>query len=441
MRFVKDYWVHMLVVAVLLAVGAWIMVNTEWAQVDVPTPGKGEALVNPYYATEQLLSKLGGTVVKNPHLDELPPPHGRLIVSVNDLGLFIGREQRIKTWVEQGGHLVIPGELLGTGFLKGWLPIEVKKKQNNGGDDDDDDDDDEHQPHPASQASAAGAVPSAQKDTVQIDGSGCYKVAESPAVPARYPGQRDFLICNWFPTDTVYAPVQGRGKPLWQIDNRRGGTEAIRMPLGQGTVTVLDSFRTLGNRSALLGDDALLIAAALQAQRGAVFWFITEGSREGLLTWLWRRGGAAIVLTLLALALAVWRSAVRFGPIVRPVSINHRSMAEQVRGTGRFLRVHGSAALYAAQMRALHEAAAPRLKRYAQLDATARATAIAVATGLDRTALWRAMRIGVLDDARQSRALAAELELLERARRYLLAGTSAGASAGARAADLSTPSS
>jgi hypothetical protein len=89
--------------------------------------------------------------------------------------------------------------------------------------------------------------------------------------------------------------------------------------------------------------------------------------------------------------------------------------------------------LHAAQLRALDEAAAPRLKRYTQLDLTRRAAAIAMATGLDRTALLRAMTIDKSRTARQSYALAFDLMLLERARRRLLAGAKAGANGSASA--------
>jgi hypothetical protein len=322
----KDRWLHIVVALLVLAVGAWagwwIMANTEWKDVQVPTPAKGEALENPYYATEQLLRKLGGTVVKSPNLTAMPPPHGRLILLTQDWDTFAGRQQQLKTWVEQGGHLVIPGGFLDQDALKNWLPVAVEKRKND--DDDQDDDDDAKPSSPASPASAAKAAPARAEKPIKIEGQDCYQAAEPPAVPARYAGRRDFVICDFFPTTMKYVPVQGRGRTLWQVDNRRGGTEVIRMPLGQGTVTVLDSLGPLLNRPLLRGDDALLVAAELQAQRGAVFWFVTEESREGLLAWLWRRGGVAIVLALLALALAVWRSAARFGPVARSASVHHR---------------------------------------------------------------------------------------------------------------------
>ena len=131
--------------------------------------------------------------------------------------------------------------------------------------------------------------------------------------------------------------------------------------------------------------------------------------------WLWHQAWAALLLGLLALALALWRAGVRFGPLAPSAPSHRRSMAEQVRGTARFLHMHGPKALHTAQLRALHASAARQLPRYSQLDALRRTAGIARATGLDARALERAQD----DKARNPAVLAADLELLETARRRL----------------------
>jgi hypothetical protein len=65
-------------------------------------------------------------------------------------------------------------------------------------------------------------------------------------------------------------------------------------------------------------------------------------------------------------------------------------MAEQVRGTARFLHMHGPKALHTAQLRALHASAARQLPRFSQLDPARRTQEIARATGLDARVLERA---------------------------------------------------
>jgi hypothetical protein len=421
---IKDYLLSALVILAFLATGAWLMANTEWRDDQVPTPAKGEALENPFYATQRLLRELGGTVVRRTNLDQMPPPRARLILDSFNWDMFPGRQQRMRAWVEQGGQLIIPGVMMGQKSLKSWLPVAEKVN-----------DDDDKRAGSSSAPADAQVCRAPPPPPIKIEGVNCRKVTEPDTVPARYPGQRDYVACGGFGW-SAYVPAKGRGQSLWQVDGPRGA-EMIRMSYGQGTVTVINSPLPLfGNRLALLGDNPLLAAAALQAGRGAVFWFVTEESRAGLLAWLWTRGGVAIALALLALALWLWRGAVRFGPVAAAASADRRSMADQVRGTGRFLLAHGGAALHAAQLRALHEAAAPRLKRYAQLDPAGRVTAIAAAADLDRGALVRAMQVR---PRAPPHVLTPDLELMELARRRLLSGA-ARAAPGAQRPSTGNPS-
>ena len=93
-------------------------------------------------------------------------------------------------------------------------------------------------------------------------------------------------------------------------------------------------------------------------------------------------------------------------------------MAEQIIGTAHFLARSDTQALHRAQLRALDEAAAPRLRRWAQMDVNARARALAALTGLQADALVRAMTAG----ARSAARLEADLCYLETAVRRLRAG-------------------
>jgi hypothetical protein len=102
-----------------------------------------------------------------------------------------------------------------------------------------------------------------------------------------------------------------------------------------------------------------------------------------------------------------------------PADSARRSLAEQIRGTGRFaLRLGGGgAALHAATLRALTEAAVRRIVGYERLSPTAQIEALASAAAVDRAELAAAMSYAA---ERRSPDLRSTLALLESARRQLL---------------------
>lgn len=385
----KDRLIMVLLGVLLLAGGIWLVSATEWVDVDVPTPAKGEALTNPLYATEKLLAALGAKVVKHKSLDAMPPQQARLVLVSRNWDLFPERAQRLRAWVAQGGHLVIPGFLARHKSLAGWLPVTEENA-----------------------ISPQKITPARPFDRAAKD-LDCRALEEPAEVAASYGDSRVFRVCGAY-FSPQYLPVNRLAAPLWSLRGT-AGTEAVRVQVGQGTVTVLGGWGLLNNSNLLRADNAQVVAAALQARAGAEFWFVAEEAREPFAPWLWHQAWAALLLGLLALALALWRAGVRFGPLAPSAPSHRRSMAEQVRGTARFLHMHGPKALHTAQLRALHASAARQLPRFSQLEPGRRTREIASATGLDAQLLERAQA----DRARNRAALAADLELLETARRRL----------------------
>jgi len=386
-------------VLVLALIGFWLVWATEWADTEVPTPASGEARTNSFYAAQAMLRELGMQVVKRDDLDAMPPAQARLVLASGHWDMFPERERRLREWVEQGGHLVMPSHLVDSDLLESWIPL-VKEKPAAA-----DEKKEKEPPVPRTRLPRSPfAEPARDAD--------CRAVTEPETVPASFAGGRGFRICTWA-SAARYRPADKQPPPLWAVAGKRG-TEAIRVQAGRGTVTVMP----LGlwhNEGLTRADNALLTAAAVQARSGAEVWFVAEETREPFLRWLWHKGWAALIVGMLALAAALWRAAVRFGPLMPSVGTHRRSMAEQVRGTAGFLHMHGADALHAAQLRALHESAGRQLRGYARRDASARAAAIAQATGLEPAMLVRAMAAR----ARHAGAMSVDLEVLETARRRL----------------------
>ena len=408
----KERLVQVAIVLVAIALGAWLVSATEWAESETQMPSRGEARTNPLYGMQRLLRELGGTVVKRPSLDTMPPPQARLVLLTRHWDVLPERAARLREWVEGGGHLIIPARFARHDGLKPWLPIRHanvnppdEAKTPEGADMPPDPAQPPKRPaDPRAAQRGANAKPERDRD--------CRVMTEPNSVAASYREGRRYRVCSprlplWF------SPVAAQ-PALWSLEGEHG-VESLRVAMGRGSVTVVGGWAGFSNAHLLRGDNALVAAAALQAAPGAQWWFIADESREPFLPWIWHQGWIAIVLGLVALAAALWRAAVRFGPLAAVPGQQRRSMAEQVRGTGEFLQRNGGDALHAAQVRALRDVATRQLRRQSQRTPAERDAAIAAATGIAPAVLRRALE----HRARNPAVLAADLELLETARRRL----------------------
>lgn len=412
-----------LAAALLLALGAWLVDQTEWVEERHPLPPKGDAARQSHYAAMRLLRALDVQVVDRPNLDTLPPPRTTLLLSAWHWSMFPERSKRLQDWVRAGGHLVLPAHLLNADEMR-WVPVgfvprpERKSAASSpaaAARDDDEDDEEAADAEPAaaapaaSQAASAPARPAPPKPLRQ---DFCHVVTEPASLPAAYPPRRDYRVCGY-----LGDALQTRGvTPLWGQWGGRG-YEALRVPLGQGRVTV---FNTLPwhQRGLLEAEHARSFVATLGLPRpGDTVWIVVDETREPLPAWLWSQGWIALLLLALALVLWGWRKALRFGPLLAAPERTRRSMAEQVRGTAEFLWHRQPAALHAAMLRALDDAARRRLRHWDRLPTPARAQALAAATGLDAAALQRALDRSL---ARSTAAWPPVLSLIEQARRRLL---------------------
>jgi len=381
----RDTIVRIVVGGLALAGALWLANATEWVEVQRPRPPRGEAAKDSFFAFEQVLRQMGARVERRQALAPLPPPGTRLLLTSQHWDLFPERAAQLRRWVEAGGQLVVPATLVDRRELA-WLPLKLVDRPR--------------------------APPQQRPQRTRAEE--CFQATEPAGLQAPGSDGQGFKFCDG---PSYWRDLQARdgSTPLWQLGSTKG-VEMLRVPLGKGTVTAFGSWTLLNNREVLKGEHALALATALQLERGTAVWMVTEEARPPLLAWIWQNGWVAVLLAAAALALWLWRGAVRFGPVGATPTPQRRSMREQVAGTGAFLQQHGTAALHAAQVRALQEAARSRLPGYMQLAPLNAPQAIAQATALDTNALARALQSG----PRPPERLPADLELLETARRRLL---------------------
>lgn len=365
-------------IATAVAFGVWVANNTHWADITLPTPLKGEALRNPFYAAQRLSDRLGAQTTWRREMT-LPPPNGVLVLSAWNWGVAVKRRQQVEQWVQSGGRLLVDSTLIGgEDAFEEWSGIV----------------------HDAREADSTN---------VQTEYKRCRSLREragARAQPAVYE------VCEL----VFYSHLTTERSALWTLGDD-SGTHVIRVGIGSGSVTVINGspFRY---RDLFEGDHAALFVAATQLRRGDAIVFLSEDDYPSIVALIWSYGAPVVICAVLVIGLLLWRGAVRFGPLAAAPQAARRSLAEQIRGTGKFLVRHGGAeSLHGAAVRALDEAAATRAKGYARASAQERAATLARLTGFDAGALSTAIHH---PNMRRAQELRRTIALLEAARRLII---------------------
>ncbi|MEO6364107.1 MAG: DUF4350 domain-containing protein [Caldimonas sp.] len=394
-------WLAVLV-AVLALVGAGIAALRhfgEWVDIDVPTPAKGEAARDRFYAAKQLARRLGAQVDSPRNFEQLPPPHAVLVLGSPRWNLFPGRDPALRRWVERGGRLVVFVSAASDSHpAPDWMPITSAVPPKAGA--------------PSAAARAAAASSPGLPGWLRLPFAGpCQVVSEPEGAEPAFGKPRSYRLCG-----DATLRLTSEDDAEWQLD-AVDGTLLMRVPLGSGSIVANAVDGAFDNDPLLQGDGALVFAGALQLRAGDAVWFIEDETRARFFSRLWDGGWPALGLAALALGLALWRGGTRFGPPLAPAPLARRSIGEQIRRTAAFIAHGGGAALQRAESRALDEEARRSLPNYSALVGVGeRSQSIARHVGGDAAALGAAMA-GPTATTRP--ALAAAIAVLEHARRAL----------------------
>jgi hypothetical protein len=361
----------------------WIASSTEWTEVKIPLPPRGEAATNPYYAAQRFAEALGARTFRDRQLT-VPPADAVIVVSAWHWTLTERRRYSFERWVESGGRLVVAGRLAGgEDEFERW----------------------------------SGITRTQRKRGRAFDASdpplfGCRQFTEARGGSQAPAGGDEYTVCAGDPLTFL----QATRKVSWALRDEVG-MQVVRVAVGRGSVTSVNA-SPFDERNLLDGDHGRLFVAAASLRPGDDVHFLSEDDHPSLLALLWMHGSSVVVLGLAAIALALWRNSARFGPLVNEPPTARRSLAEQIRGTGQFaLRYGDGDSLHAASLRALTEAAARRVPGYAHLSPSEQAAALARLTGFERDAFTAAAYHAGLRTASELRHTIA---FLETARREML---------------------
>jgi hypothetical protein len=375
---------------------ALFVFRLEFIEVKVPAPLKGEARSNPYYAAIEFLDQLGADAAWERVLDSRPDQTVILLSSWN-WTLNGTRRDRLRRWVEAGGRLVVDSSLHGNlDEFETWTGIGDLEA-----------DEEEIEAKEKEDLEKGRSKPTATEAAVQraLNLQPCSSLVEEGS-------GRLLDVCDVdFPR---YLSVSRKAQ--WALRDGKY-LHAARVAVGNGSVTALnaDPFKY---RDFLHGDHAKLLVAATQLRKGDDVIFLSEQDHASIMALLWRFGAPAVLLLGLMVALGLWRSSARFGPLIAPPEAARRSLAEQIRGTGQFaLRFGGGKALHAAAARALRDAALKRQASYDRLTAEQRIAALVKLSSVPAEELGPALHF---TGARSAHELRNAIAVLETARRRIL---------------------
>ena len=231
--------------ALVAALATWVAFKLHWETITVPTPAKGEALTNPYYALEHFVANLGI------HPQEISTVRGlqpEAVLVLEEWGDELTHPPvgALESWVEAGGRLVISSALLESyPALRAWSGIKRARATRAPADG-----------KPASPAPAQSKPAASPPVPPATTGSG----ADCPLMTVRADGAptgQSFRVCDVGPT----LAFDGQRAPAWSLEDNRG-MHVIRTGVGFGEITVLEPPDVLSNAMLKRADHAEMFAAA-----------------------------------------------------------------------------------------------------------------------------------------------------------------------------------
>jgi hypothetical protein len=413
----------LLAVAALVVVGGLVYViaaNTYWKEETEHTPLQGEARSNPFYTAQRLVAALGARSERRESLGQLPPTDAVMVLTNWHWDLISSRRKQLQTWVQNGGRLLLDRQMNGAESFKDWAGLELRRQDPDDEDEDEDEDADAEDKENQSQSDDADAEQEQEQEpreyqpttaATQAGGDadelevGCDRLKSDAS-------GRNYHVCKL----GINSWLEAHQLVAWSASNKLG-IQAARVRIGRGSVALLNAL-PFDNVNMLRHDHGKLFVTLTQLKAGDLVVFMSEENHASLLALIWLYGAPTVLLTLLLLALALWRGALRFGPLAAGTESARRSLAEQIRGTGLFALqfADGPRKLHAAMTRSVDEAAVRRIGNYHGLTGADRVAALARTTGLDADKLAAAIaQQGTRNNAEWQQAIA----LLETARREL----------------------
>jgi len=289
-----------LIIALLLtiagAIGYWFYSNFEKEHKETEVGFLGAARYNPLLAAQRYFESFGLKAQSQEGLTVLPPNNATLIIPSARYEMGGGEAQRLRHWVEAGGHLVVvPSATFDEEYERTDLFL----------------------------------------DPLGIQVKAIEDPESSGLVDVDWPGSGDFMTINidaYVRLDASHA----KAKAVLQLADE-DGAYLVRLAVGQGVVTILSDAKFLTNQNLSKIDHAAFLWRVTQLDTPRPIWLVFSDGMPPLPQWLMQHAWTALIAGGVLLLLWLWVASRRFGPLHANVPLARRRLLDHIEASGRFL--------------------------------------------------------------------------------------------------------
>ncbi|GAB4196935.1 MAG: DUF4350 domain-containing protein [Wenzhouxiangellaceae bacterium] len=361
-KWARYLW--LLLGALVLGSGlAWFFTAFDRVEVKERSNMQAAALADPWLAATRFLQGAGAQVrmVSDFNLDQpMPPPEVTLIGSHFLQIIEEQRVQRLREWIEAGGHLLVPVD---------W-----------------------NAPLVGDAGISLGGIAQPFGVEVHFDGEAAtteplrFSWNEHEAVTVRLDRSRYFS----------FNPVRS---PALRLPEEE--PVLLQYAMGEGQMTLISDMAFASNWNIGDLDHAWFFYQLSGAAQGRPVWLLDDRGSVGLLAWLWRHGAFIILSLALLLAALIWRRNRRLGPLQEVIVNQRRHLGEHLQATANFLWRQGLASTLISASRArIMEGWLLRHPPLRAQSSAQRAAWLAERLDLDVAAVDRALHATTIEDRR-----------------------------------------
>jgi hypothetical protein len=347
---------------IVVALAGAALSQLERRTLEIEVGPSEEARRNPFLAAERFLARLEIPVASESgreRLRRLPPPTDTLLVR-HPGSLAPERRRALDQWMTDGGRLVVTASVPETGGAE------------------------------ERDLAAGYGVRLSTEDAERSAADGQTEVIAEISVEA---AGRPLRVA--FSTERALETVAEPEMAIIAADRLR----MVRLPVGDGSLTVLAEERFMTNAAIGEHDHALVMAYLLAPAPGGTVWLLYDREMPWIGALVWSAAPYAIISGALCLLAWAWSAGARLGPLQPVPGRDRRDLLEHLDASGDFLWRHGQADhLIKPTRRRVLELWRRRRPDLGRLDDAALAHAIALATDEDPDVVVRALHVHA-DDA------------------------------------------